>query len=139
MSNKESIDLISNNLNKILLALTAASNKIAYKTKKIPIHTNDGIWMVWLRDIVRMEAEINYTKIFFTDGENLLIAKTLKDYETMLLKNNFERIHKSHLVNLYHVKKYYKKESAYVLMGDDKQIEVSRYKRELLMQRLELL
>ena len=136
MSNQESI---APDIKKILKSVIDTSNKLSCKTKKIPIPTNDGIWMVGLRDIIRMEAEVNYTKIFFTDGETLLIAKTLKDYESALAENYFERIHKSHLVNLYHIKRYYKREGAFVLMNDDKKIEVSRYKREKLMERLESL
>ena len=122
-----------------LKALTEISNNMACHYKKIPLPTNDGIWMVKLKDIIRMEAEVNYTKFYFANGETLLIAKTLKEYELLLAENKFERIHKSHLINLYHVNKYYKKSGNYVLMNDNKKIEVSRYKRELLMQSLELL
>lgn len=139
MSNKETEKLMSQNVMKILEVTIETSCKINYETKKIPISTNDGIWMVRVKDIIRMEGKGNYLKFYFTNKESLLIAKTLGSYEKILFDYPFERIHKSHLINLHHIKKYYKNEGGYVLMNDDTQIEVARLKREKLMVRLELL
>lgn len=124
---------------KMIKTLEEAYRSISYQTQKIPLSTNDGIWMVKISDIMRMEGEGNYTKIFFKNEETLLIAKTLKEYERILVDYKFERIHKSHLVNLHYIKKYYKNGGGYVLMEDGKEIAVSKFKRERLMIRLELL
>lgn len=138
--NKQEIEkLISLDIKKILDTTTESSAKIKYETKIIPISTNDGIWMIRIKDIIRIESHDNYIKIFMTNSESLFIAKTLKIYEQLLLNYPFERIHKSHLINLHHIKRYYKNDGGYVLMNDDTQIEVARLKREKLMIRLELL
>jgi two-component system LytT family response regulator len=136
----ETSEIFTEDMNrKMEKALLEAYGKISYETKKIPLSTNDGIWMVKVKDIIRMEGEGNYSKIFFTNGETLLISKTLKDYESALNDYKFERIHKSHLVNLNHIVRYYKNEGSYVLMEDGTEIVVARNKREKLMVRLELL
>jgi two-component system LytT family response regulator len=139
MNINEAIEIISININKATKEIEKVLIRSLCENKKIGISTNDGIWMVYLKDIIRMEAENNYTKFFFANGETLLIAKTLKEYEKLLCNYQFERIHKSHLVNLYHIKRYYKNEGGYVVMENEKQIMVSRYKRDQLAVRLQLL
>ena len=53
--------------------------------------------------IVRLEADRNYTLIFFADGGKTLMAHTLAFYETTL-PSSFVRVHKSHFVNTEHIK-----------------------------------
>lgn len=125
---------------KMIKTLEETYRNISYETQKIALSTSDGIWMVKIKDIVRLEGEGNYTKIFFSYEESpLLIAKTLKEYEKLLVDYKFERIHKSHLVNLHYIKKYYKYEGGHVVMEDGTQLMVTKNNRERLMARLELL
>lgn len=140
MNNNEVIEIISEDTNKKMeKALLEAYGKISYETKKLSLSTNDGIWLVKVKDIIRVQGDGNYSKFFFNNGTSLHISKTLKDYEELLFDYKFERIHKSHLINLNYIVKYYKNEGSYVLMEDKTQITVARNKREKLMVRLELL
>ena len=54
-------------------------------------------------EIVRCEAEGNYTCFYFRNRPSLLSAKTLKEYADTLDQKGFLRPHKSHLVNLSYV------------------------------------
>ncbi len=58
-----------------------------------------GKYYVDTNNIIRCEASSNYTKLFFTNQQPLLIAKTLSACATAISDNNFVRIHQSHLVN----------------------------------------
>jgi two-component system, LytTR family, response regulator len=58
-----------------------------------------GKYFVDANSIIRCEANSNYTKLFFTNKQPLVIAKTLSACATALCDNNFVRIHQSHLVN----------------------------------------
>lgn len=49
--------------------------------------------------IVRIEASINYSKVYFTTHPPLLVAKALQWFESQLLPAGFVRVHRSHLVN----------------------------------------
>lgn len=49
--------------------------------------------------IVRLEADINYTLIYFCDGSQLLVAQTLKQFYNQLPANDFIRAHRKHVVN----------------------------------------
>ncbi len=58
-----------------------------------------GKYFVDTNNIVRCEASSNYTKIFFTNQQPLLLAKTLSACADALCSSSFVRIHQSHLVN----------------------------------------
>ncbi len=97
---------------------------------KIAIPTADGIEFIPIKNILHIESSSNYSKIYFSDGKNLLVTKLLKDFEDMLLPYHFYRIHNSHLINLTHLKKYIKNEGGQVMMQDGTLIDVARRKKE---------
>jgi len=98
--------------------------------KKIILSTSEGIHILSTDEIIRCESDDYYTKFFLTNGNPILISKTLKQNEAMLSDFNFIRPHKSHLVNLKYIKSYLKVDGGYILMTDGSKIPVSRRKRE---------
>jgi two-component system LytT family response regulator len=107
--------------------------------KKIALPTFSGLTVFPVREIIHCRAEVNYTNFFFTSGRKLLVIKTLKEYEELLNDCDFIRVHKSHLINLHHVKNYTRGEGGTVTMSDGTTIDVSRRKKEEFLQRLEAL
>jgi len=101
--------------------------------KRIAISNSDGVHLIDIEDIIRCEADGNYTKIFTTSEETILTSKTLKEYDTLLLDFNFERVHNSHLVNMRHIKKYLNKDTGYLQMSDGSQIPVSQRKKSYVL------
>ncbi|MCM4156302.1 LytTR family DNA-binding domain-containing protein [Gramella sp. AN32] len=99
-------------------------------TKKISIPTQEGYEFLTLQEVLRLEADGNYTHIFHKNGTKLTVAKTLKVFDEMLVGSNFFRIHHSHLINLIHIKKYYKGKGGYVVMEDGASVDVSTRKKE---------
>jgi two-component system LytT family response regulator len=75
-----------------------------YAQQRLAVATNEGTHFVPLADLFRIEAESNYARIFARNSKPILVSKTLKDLEESLPANLFLRIHKSHLVNLLHIK-----------------------------------
>ena len=107
--------------------------------EKMSIAALDGIHFVKIRDIVRFEAEDNYTHIFLSDGGRITASKTIKAYEDMLTPFNFYRVHKRHVINMNYMKKFVKGEGGYLIMDDDARIEVSRRRRPAFMTQLRVL
>lgn len=103
---------------------------------KMSIAALDGIHFVKIRDIVRFEAEDNYTHIMLRGGNRITASKTIKAYEDMLSPFNFYRVHKRHVINMNYMKKFVKGEGGYLVMDDDVKIEVSRRRRPAFMTRL---
>lgn len=52
-----------------------------------------------LKNIIRCEADSNYTCIHLKGKKKFLASKTLSEIEDMLSESQFLRVHKSHLVN----------------------------------------
>jgi two-component system, LytTR family, response regulator len=89
-----------------------------------------GFQVVELTDIIYCEAENTYTNIHFKDGKKVLASRPLMDYELLLADSLFYRIHKSYLVNMKHIKEYKKGEGGFVVTSNNKELEVSRRKKE---------
>jgi len=104
--------------------------------EKISISATDNIYFRSIRDIIRCEAEDNYTHIYLDGGEKITASKTIKFYQDMLANYNFYRVHKSHLINLNYMREFVKGDGGYLVMDDKKQIEVSRRRRPAFMVRI---
>jgi len=106
---------------------------------KMSISALDGIYFVNIKEIVRFEAEDNYTHIFLESGERITASKTIKAYEDMLIPFNFYRVHKRHVINLNYMRKFVKGDGGYLIMDDDIKIEVSRRRRPAFMEQMKRL
>ncbi|WP_424494659.1 LytR/AlgR family response regulator transcription factor [Salinimicrobium sp. GXAS 041] len=98
--------------------------------KKISLPTAEGYTFLDIQDIVRCEADVNYTHIFLITGQRITVSKSLKYFDGLLSNFNFSRIHNSHLINLSYVKKYTKGKGGYVTMTDNSKIMVSTRRKE---------
>lgn len=66
------------------------------------VRSHDKMVKVCINNILFIEAERNYCKIYCKDKEHLLVT-TLKYLEEKLPANNLMRIHRSFIVNLNHI------------------------------------
>lgn len=107
--------------------------------KKITLPTSNGLNVYPVKEIIRCQAEVNYTSFFLTSKNKMLVTKTLKEYEELLNDYDFIRVHNSHLINLHHVKNYSRGEGGTVTMSDGTTVDVSRRKKEEFLKRLEAL
>ena len=98
--------------------------------EKIAIPTNEGLEFIPIKNILHIESSSNYSRIFLTDGKNILVTKLLKDFEDILEPYHFFRVHNSHLINLAYIKKYIRGEGGQVEMQNGDVIDVARRKKE---------
>lgn len=57
-------------------------------------------------DVIRLQADVNYTCVFFSDGKKIVVATTLKEIESRFSAfPKFFRINKSMIINLNCIKK----------------------------------
>jgi two-component system, LytTR family, response regulator len=97
-------------------------------SKRIALPGHKDIKYVEINQIVRLQADRNYTNFHFKDGKEFFSAKTLKEYEEMLSNYNFIRIHRTHLVNETYIKSYSRE--GFIVLESGEQIEVSRRKKD---------
>jgi two-component system, LytTR family, response regulator len=97
---------------------------------KIALPTLQEIRYVKVDEIVNCEAQDRYTMFYLSNGEQILVCKTLKEYAGLLKPYNFIRTHQSHLVNMHYVKSYLKTDGGTLLLTDQKKIPISRQNLE---------
>jgi two-component system LytT family response regulator len=105
--------------------------------KRLVLKTQESVYVVELHEIIRCEADRNYTSFFLSSGKKILVSKTLKEYETLLSTHNFLRVQQSHLVNLDYVDRYDKGNGGSVVMKDGSEVPLSPAKREVFFKIIE--
>jgi two-component system LytT family response regulator len=71
------------------------------------------------------------------DDEKIVVSKILKEYDDLLSGSGFFRVHRSHLINLKHIKRFEKQDGGYVIMRNGNKIPVSTRGRERLLELFE--
>jgi two-component system, LytTR family, response regulator len=105
--------------------------------KKIALPTMDGLQMVEIDSIISCASNSNYTNFILKHDKKLTVSRTMKEVEELLSDYSFLRVHNSFLVNLNEINKYFKGEGGYLLMSDDTKIDVSRSRKDILLQKLQ--
>ena len=113
---------------------TLLRNKNGFE--RITLPTFEGFRFINLKDIVRCEADNNYTNFYLNSGEKILVTKTLKEYDECLSGLDFVRVHQSHLVNIKFVDRYIKGDGGTIVMVDGSQVDVSRRRKEEFLERM---
>jgi two-component system, LytTR family, response regulator len=107
--------------------------------KKIVINTTESITMLNVSDIIRCESNRNYTYMYMANKKKIIVSKTLMEFEDILYKYSFLRIHKSHLINISYIEKYVKSDGGYIMLTDGSKLPVAVRKKEFLFKELEKL
>ena len=101
---KDKLEALKNNLNNVL--------------KKLALPTSDGYYFVEIDQIIRCEADSNYTKFYLNNQKSIIVYKTLKLYDEILSNFNFFRINRSNLINLNYIQRFIRQKNATVIMDD---------------------
>ncbi len=126
-------------------AIKGADQKIEHLVKqakseepprKIILSDATNVHLIDISSIVRCQSENNYTRFFIATGEEILVSKTLKDYEELLTDSGFYRVHQSHLINLGKFARMDKREGGTIFMTDGSEVPVAVRRRDELMDKL---
>src|SRR5690606_15427237 len=112
-------------------------NIVPQQKRRLVLKTQESVHVVDLDQIIRCESDRNYTSFFLTEGRKILVSKTLKEFESLLVGHNFIRVQQSHLINLDYVDRYNKGNGGSVVMRDGSEVPLSPAKRETFFKILE--
>jgi two-component system LytT family response regulator len=103
---------------------------------RIALPLGQDLLLVEVADMLYCASDGSYTSIFINGQTRpLVISRSLREIEELL--NNpahFFRCHNSYLVNLKHIKRIIRNESAELIMKNEARIPVARSKKQELMQ-----
>ncbi len=99
--------------------------------KRIALTTTDSLLFVDPENIIYCESSSNYTYFHLASEEKkVLVAKTLKDIEEILVNYDFFRIHNSYLVNMKHIREFVRGAGGHVVMSNGNHLTVSRTRKD---------
>ena len=118
------------------IALFKASLKGDFN--KITIATIEGYEFIELNNLIRIEADGNYSTLFLTN-KKIITSKVLKYYDELLMEDsNFIRVHASHIINKRHILKFIKADGGSLVMSDNENISISSRKKQEVLDFLNL-
>ncbi|TLP75877.1 LytR/AlgR family response regulator transcription factor [Maribacter sp. ACAM166] len=111
---------------KLEMALLNLNSKSSHN--RITLNTDGKLIFLESDEILYAESDGNYSTIFLTDGQKILLTKKLKEVNELLPSDSFFRIHNSYIVNLNKIKEFLKTDG-YVVLKSNHKIPVSRQKK----------
>ena len=115
---------------------SVTAKKINPVHQKLLLPTNNGLLAADIQDIIRVESNSNYSNFFIANKPKIVVSKTLKEYEEILIPSGFFRVHLSHLINLRFVEYFHPGLEEYVILKNGEKIEVSRRRKTEFLQKL---
>jgi two-component system LytT family response regulator len=117
--------------------LVSNIEKKEIKDFRLAVPSSEGVYFFTIYEILRLEADRNYTVIHLEGKRPFVASKTLKHFEEMLDQFKFIRTHKSHLVNADHIVRI-SNNNEYIVLSDGSKVEVSRRKKDEVQQHLNI-
>ena len=114
---------------KLIYPLRLINDEYMEQSNSIILTTYYGKEAIAFDKILRIEAISNYSKLYFTDGKTLVVSKVLQWFEEHLLKEQFIRVHRSHLINIDYIQQYNNKGIQTITLKDNSFFQVARRKQ----------
>ena len=102
----------------------------------IALPEKDHLNITTMEKIIRLEGMSNYTRIIMTENKVIVSSKTLRDYEDILPRNQFIRVHNSHIVNIDYVSKYMRTKNGSLILKDGTEIPISANRKKEVIERI---
>lgn len=96
---------------------------------RIALSVNEITEIVNSEDIISISTNKNYCEVYLTNDKILKVKKTLAEFELLLQKLNFFKIHPSHIINIYHLKEYSRTRGGNIKMSNSRVLPLSSSKR----------
>lgn len=104
---------------------------------KLIVTSTDGIRFFSINEIIRLEADGAYTRIFFKAQPPFLCSKNLGEYEQKLShRKNFIRVHRSVIINADEVVLFSHRG---ITMSDNALVNISRHNKSEFLGRMKIL
>lgn len=98
---------------------------------KLGVPVKDGIRFLKLDDIIHLEADGMYTKIYTINDQSIMVSKPLKFFAHLAnAGSTFYKPHRSHIFNIKYLKQYVKKDGNYALLENENVVPIAKDKRD---------
>ena len=109
--------------------MATTKSTTAFQSEAIRFPCRNKVIHIHPENLIRLQADSNYTIIHAADHQPFIMAKVLKDYEAMLRPFDFIRVNRSLLLNKKHIKAVLK--NGQLQLDDDTRITIPRRRKIL--------
>jgi two-component system, LytTR family, response regulator len=103
------------------------------KNDKLVLRTSDSIYPVNINEIIRCESGGSYTYFYLNNKRKITVSKSLREFEELLKKHNFFRVHQSHLININYIDRFDKRQGGEIFLKDGASVPVSFRRKDKLL------
>jgi len=118
--------------NTVQLDMVNKSLEVKEPLNFIAIPSIDKIEFIKIEDIIYLQSDGRYTVFFLKDGKKIVASRNLGEYENIIDKNLFFRIHNSYIVNLKHVVSINKRDGVYCEMINRISLPIAKRRQDSL-------
>ncbi|MDZ4745564.1 MAG: LytTR family transcriptional regulator DNA-binding domain-containing protein [bacterium] len=111
----------------------------AQMARVIALPLQDGIDIRPCEQIVHVHGEGSYARVVFQRDPAIIVSRSIGDCEETLRDRGFLRVHRSHLVNLIHVRRVLRGKQQRLCMSNGDEVDISDRYRESLMSHLNVI
>jgi DNA-binding LytR/AlgR family response regulator len=86
---------------------------------------------VFIKEVVLLKGDINYTTFYLENGNQKVVAHSIKFFEPFLETHGFLRVHRSFMINPNHVKEY-NQNNEFLMMTNGQKADISRRRKSVL-------
>jgi two-component system LytT family response regulator len=112
---------------------------VAKQEERIALPSANGLDFYELKNIIFFKADESYCEVWLSGNTKRIISRKLGEIESLLDEAGFVRVHKSFMININHIVRYIRGEGGQVLLTNGAVIDVSRRKKDELLQKIQRL
>ena len=105
--------------------------------QKLMIRFKDHVEIVPLNSIVHIKAETKYTRVYLADNTFIFCSVNIRAMQEKLNKSFFFRCHKSHLININHIKSFSANKEHYIELINKEKVPLARMRKEDFLKEME--
>jgi two-component system LytT family response regulator len=97
--------------------------------QKIALPISNGLVFIDISDIIRLEADNNYTTVY-TSKEKHVVSRTLREYDDILKDAGFFRVNRSHIINMQFLKNYVRNKQSSIILTDGTELKLANSRKQ---------
>lgn len=105
--------------------------------EKILLRTAEALHIVNFDDINYCKSDNSYTSFFINNKKEIIVSKSIKEYDELLSMHGFIRPHQSFLVNINAIEKVDKTDGGFIILHNKTEIPISKRRKQMVLDELE--
>lgn len=130
---KNNLKLIENTKHLAYLKEFFLNQSGGTKPEKLILRDKQALYVVQFSEIIQLISNNSYTTFFLKNDQQIVVSKSIGEYQEMLEDKGFIRVHQSHMVNVESILKYDKVNLELTVVGGAK-VPVSHRKKEVVIE-----